>query len=280
MRVLVVGAGGRLARQVSAALCTPRNKVFALDRAALDVRDTPRLRAAVLDHQPDVVVNGAAWTAVDLAERHASDAMAVNAGAVRALAAACDEAKATLVHFGTNFVFDGLRPRLHTEKDQPNPQGVYAWSKWMGELLALGEQRTLYTRPVYVLRIGPPEHGSAASSILRALRAGESPTVTADSVVSPSFGADVAKAVVELLDRRPHYGLYHVANAGYCTWRAFAIEAARCLQLEPRYRVVRSADLGTVAPRPPYAMLSSRKLQVAGITLPTWREALRRELAA
>jgi dTDP-4-dehydrorhamnose reductase len=277
MKVLVTGAGGRLARRVMAAL-SPEHSVLGLARQELDITNQDAVRKAIVEFGPKAIINCAAWTAVDAAERYAPEAFAINARAVQMLAREADRAKALLVHYSTSFVFDGRARRPYTECDEPTPQGVYAWSKWAGERMLLGEPHPR-PRGIYVLRIGPPEYGTAATTIIETLRSGGEPMVASDLMVSLSFSGDVAKATHELLAKRPPYGVYHVANKGSCSWRVFAIEAAGQLGVEPKFRTVLAADISTVAPRPSYGVLATNKLDIVGIKLPPWREALRRDLA-
>lgn len=277
MRVLVLGAGGRLGQRVMQAL-TPTHTVHGLSRQALDITSQEDVRKTFAAYGPNAVINCAAWTGVDAAERYAPEAFAVNARAVRVLAREADRVKAVLVHYSTNFVFDGGARRPYAEMDEPTPQGVYAWSKWSGERMALGEPHAR-PRSVYVLRIGHPEYGAASTGILDALRAGRAPVVATDLVVSMSFGGDVARGTVALLAKRPAFGLYHMTNSGSCSWRTFAVEAARQLGVETEMKEVCASELVCLAPRPSYGVLASGKLEQVGIKLPSWRDALRRELA-
>src|SRR5262245_41890464 len=170
--------------------------------------------------QPDVIVNGAAYNNVDAAEDHPIDALTANAFALRALARAADEVGATLVTYGTDFVFDGTATQPYTEDDRPSPRSVYAASKMLGEWFALDVPST------YVLRVdslfggapgGPTPRGSVAS-IRSALVAGGSPKVFEDRTVSPTYIPDAARATRALLESRATPGIYHCVNSGHCTW--------------------------------------------------------------
>jgi len=173
VRIAIVGAGGQLGAAVVDECCE-RHEVVAFDRAALDLTDDKAVAAAIKKAQPDVIVNGAAYNNVDAAEDHAVEALSVNAFAVRALAMAASAANATLVHYSTDFVFDGKASEPYVEADEPNPRSTYAASKLLGEWFAADAPRA------YVLRVeslfgrapgGPPARGSV-ESILRALDEG------------------------------------------------------------------------------------------------------------
>lgn len=277
MRFVVTGARGQLGAAMVRE-CAGRHTVVAMDRAVLDVTDEEAVFSAMTREKPDAIVNCTGYNAVDAAEDHPTEALAVNALAVRALARAATTVGAALVHFSSDFVFDGLGSTPMTEADRPNPRSVYAASKLLGEWFALDSPRS------YVLRVeslfgevpgvGAPR-GSVAG-IVSALRAGQAPKVFEDRTVSPTFVFDAARATRELLERQHAPGLYHCVNTGHCTWLEFATEAALILGVEPRFDVVRFADVRLPAVRPQYCALSNQKLTALGIEMPAWQEALGR----
>ena len=168
-----------------------------------------------------------------------------------------------------------------TEEDRPNPRSVYAASKLLGEWFALDAPRS------YVLRVetlfgrapgGGPPKGSVAG-IVRALQAGDAPTVFEDRTISPTYVIDAARATRHVIETQPSPGIYHCVNSGSCTWVELARELARLLGVEPRLKATRMADVAMRAARPQYCALSNAKLRAAGIEMPEWRDALRRYLA-
>ncbi len=222
--VVVVGAGGQLGDAMASQL-TPAHEVVALSRADLDVTDAGAVRATVARIGPDVIVNASAYTNVDGAEREPLAALRVNALAVRTLARAADQVEATLVHFGTDFVFDGDTDRPYRESDAPNPRGAYGTSKLLGEWLAAEAARH------YVLRVESLFGGARARSsidrMLDSLRTAVPVRAFADRAVSPSYVDDVVAATGRLLAGRAPYGLYHCVNTGWTTWAGVARELAR-----------------------------------------------------
>jgi len=280
MRIAVVGARGQLAAAVMHE-CRDRHEVIALDRTALDVSDDKAVVAAMEKVRPDVIVNGAAYNDVDGAEDHPIDALNVNAFAVRALARAASAVDATLVHYSTDFVFDGRADRPYVESDATNPRSTYAASKLIGEWFAADAPRA------YVLRVeslfgrapgGPPAKGSV-ESIVRALAAGNEARVFEDRTVTPTYIIDGARATLALLEQRAPAGLYHCVNSGRCTWLEFAHEAARLMGVVPRLVPVRMADMKFRADRPLYCALSNEKLAAAGFVMPAWQDALGRHVS-
>jgi dTDP-4-dehydrorhamnose reductase len=278
MRIAIAGAKGQLGAALVNECHSRRDDVTALDRSALDVRNG-RAVADVMDRlRPDIVVNCTGYNTVDAAEDHPLDALALNAFAVRGLARAANAVGAALVHYSTDFVFDGVEPTPRTEDDPPNPKSVYATSKLLGEWFAADVSRH------YVLRVeslfgqaagGPQPKGSVAS-IVDALIHGRVAKVLVDRVVSPTFIADAAFATRELFERDAAPGLYHCVNSGSATWLDFASEAARLLGVEPRFDLLRFADVQLPAARPQYCALSNAKLAAVGIQMPSWQDALGR----
>ena len=213
-KVLVVGAAGQLGSAMVRRL-TRATTVVGMTRRELDLTDHAAVMTAVERERPAVILNCAAYNAVDQAEDAVADALAVNAFVPQSLARAARAVDATLVHYSTDFVFDGHATRPYTESDAPNPQSVYGQSKLMGEWLAADAPRA------YVLRVeslfGGPAARSSIDRIITSLRSGEPARVFVDRVVTPSFVDDVVDATWSLLTRKAEPGLYHVVNAGETT---------------------------------------------------------------
>ena len=281
MRIAIVGARGQLAAAV-AHECASAHDTLTFTRAELDVTGDAAVAAAMARARPDAIVNGAAFTNVDAAEDHPIDALNINAFAVRALARAAQELGAALVHFSSDFVFDGTASRPYTEDDRPNPRSVYAASKLVGEWFALDAPRAWVLRVESLFGRAPgagPPRGSVAG-IVNTLLAGGSPKVFEDRTISPTYIADVARAVRQILETNPSPGIYHCVSSGHCTWLELARELARQLGVEPRLTPVRMADTPMRAGRPQYCALSNDKLRSIGIEMPPWQDALARYLRA
>ena len=275
MRVLVAGARGLLGAAIMREFAD--TELHAFGHAELDVTSESSVHDAVVHVRPDVVINCAAYNDVDRAEQEPEAALRTNAFGVLVLARAAREADATFVHYSTDFVFDGETDRPYTETDPPNPRGVYAASKLVGEWLAREAPRA------YVLRVeslfgapGPSaaRRGSLGTIVDRILSDAEVP-VFIDRTVSPTYTADVAKATRAIVDRRLPADVYHTVNAGAASWLDVAEEAARCLGRPLRAKHLTLASANLVAPRPRYCALSPARLAAAGIVMPHWQEALR-----
>jgi len=287
MRIAVVGARGQLGAAVVHE-CSASHAVTALAHADLDVTDEAAVGAAMDRVRPDAIVNCAAYNDVDGAEDHPIQALNLNAFAVRALARAAEAHGAALVHYGSDFVFDGAATVPYTEEDRPNPRSVYAASKLLGEWFAADVPRA------YVLRVeslfghapgGPPPKGSIAT-IVNALRTGREARVFEDRTVSPTNVADAARATRALLEKDKDSGapagVYHCVNSGHCTWLELARELARQLGVAHEARIVpvKVADVKLRVRRPQFCALSNAKLASVGVTMPTWRDALERYVSS
>lgn len=275
---LVVGAGGQLGDAMTEQLSV-RHAVVPMTRRELDVTSAEAVMAAVADVVPDVIVNCSAYTNVDGAEDDPVAALEINAMAVRLLARAATEFDATLVHYSTDFVFDGVADRPYAETDAPNPRGTYAMSKLLGEWFAADAPRH------YVLRVESLFGGARARSsidrIIDNLRAGNPVRAFADRSVSPSFVDDVVMATSDLLRVSAPCGLYHCVNSGFTNWVGVARELAALLgRRDAAIEEIEMASAGLRAPRPLFAALSNQKLIDAGVRMPTWQDALRRHLDA
>jgi dTDP-4-dehydrorhamnose reductase len=279
-RVLVTGASGQLAASVARAF-TDR-EVIAHTHAALDVTDADAVQREVDKVRPDLIVNCAAFNQVDAAEHRPTEAFAVNAFAVRSLARAAESNGAVLVHYGSDFVFDGTATEPYDETAAPGPRSVYASSKLVGEWLALEAPRA------YLLRVeslfGAPAEWTGRrgtlDAIVAGIEAGRDVAVFTDRTVSPSYVADVAAATRYLVDSGAEPGTYHCVNSGYGTWQQVALEVARILGRPPRLTPVTMDEVPLVAARPRFCALSNRKLTAAGFTMAPWQDALQRWLGA
>jgi dTDP-4-dehydrorhamnose reductase len=273
MRLMVTGAAGQLGSTVVERL-SGRYEIVPFTRHELDIAD----ERAVLDRMaaisPGAVINCAAYNDVDGAESDAMSAIKGNALGVRALARASSAVGATLVHYSTDFVFDGEGARPYSEGDPARPLGNYGLSKLLGEYFALE------VPSAYVLRVeslfGGKRAKSSVDKILAGIRAGQPVRVFADRTVSPSYVDDVVDATDKLLVGGIAPGLYHCVNDGSGTWLDIAVELTRLLGREADIVPVSVNDVKLTAKRPRYCALANDKLRMASIKMPTWQDALRR----
>lgn len=280
MRALVTGAGGSLGRELVAVLRTsPRyTEVVALARADLDVTDAAAVTAAVGDAAPDVVLNAAAWTAVDAAETDEAAAAAVNARAPALLADACARHGSVLVHVSTDYVFSGDATAPYDVDAPVAPRTAYGRTKSAGEDAVrrrLPSARIVRTAWLY---------GAGGPSFVRTLGrralAGEPARVVDDQTGSPTWTRPLAERLALAPTAPP--GTYHLAGAGSTTWFGLARAVYDEVGADPALVTpCATADVPRPAPRPAYSALSDRAWREAGMPgLPGWREALAAAFAA
>jgi dTDP-4-dehydrorhamnose reductase len=275
MKIAVLGASGQLGRAVAGGAATRLHEVTALTRQDANLSDPAQLRSVLTRVQPDAIINCAAFARVDDAEDAPVRAFAANAFGPRALARIANDLGAVLVHYSTDFVFDGLESGPNTEDRAPRPRGVYATSKLVGEWFAAEAARH------YVLRVeslfGSPLAKSSIDVMLRTIRDGREVHAFSDRTVTPSYIVDVAGATLALLERGIAPGLYHCVNSGTTTWTDVAHELARLAgRPDARITPVAMASLSMRVPRPLNAALSNAKLAAAGVPMPIWQDALAR----
>lgn len=276
MKLLVFGARGQLGGTFVA---HGDHEVIGLTRTDVDVTDTDAVRRAADAHRPDAIVNCTANNDVDGAEDHARPALEVNAFAVGAMARAAADVGATLVHFSTDFVFDGEAHAPYTETDRARPVGVYGMSKLLGEWLAMDAPRALVLRVESLF--GGPQARSSVDRIVQALKAGRETAVFTDRIVSPSYVDDVVAATLELLATDAGAGVYHCVNTGHASWADVGRVAAASLGAPAELlRLTSVHDVTMRARRPVYCALSNARLEAAiGRRMPHWEDALRRYLS-
>jgi dTDP-4-dehydrorhamnose reductase len=278
MRVAITGATGRLGSALASVFAT-RADVLAWGRRDLDVTDSAAVRATIARERPDAIVNCTAFNDVDGAETRAVDALAVNALAVRALASAAAASGAALVHYSTDFVFDGTATRPYVEADPAAPQSVYGLSKLLGEWFAAEAPRHFVLRVASLF--GGTPRVSRIDAMIDALQEDRPVHAFADRTVTPSFIPDVIEATWAMLRPEAEPGLYHCVGTGVATWDAVAREIARQVGARTsRVIATSAADAPGRAARPRYAALSNAKLARAGVAMPAWQDAVSRHLAA
>jgi dTDP-4-dehydrorhamnose reductase len=280
-RWLVTGAGGMLGRDLVIALERRGEAVTGLSHGDLDVTDSDAVRAAVRRHRPDVVVNCAAWTAVDDAERWESQALLINGTGPTNLAAACGPVGTRLVHMSTDYVFDGSAREPHSEADPPAPRTAYGRTKLAGAraVLDLLPDRGYVVRTAWLYGA----HGSNfVRTMIRLERQRSHVDVVDDQYGQPTWTVDVADLIIALIQFGVAPGIYHATSSGETTWCALAREVFRLLGADPaRVRPTTTAALARPAPRPAYSVLGHDSWSSVGLRpIDHWRAGLKRAFPA
>jgi dTDP-4-dehydrorhamnose reductase len=278
-RWLILGSGGMLGQDLAARLRSAGEEAIGLTRRDVDITEEPAVRAAVREHRPDVVVNCAAWTAVDDAEAHEGQALAVNGHGAAYVAAACAAAGCRLVHMSTDYVFGGDARQPYAEHDATGPHTAYGRTKLAGEQAVL----RLLPRTGYVARTSwlYGAHGpNFVRTMIRLERERPAVDVVTDQRGQPTWTADVAGQVIALARSHAAAGIYHATSAGEATWFDLAQEVFRELGADPaRVRATTSSAYPRPAARPGYSVLGHDAWADAGIEpIRDWRLALKRAM--
>ncbi len=276
-KALVFGSAGQLGVELMRELKTRGYEVAGWDRDEVDITDGQAVERMLAKHDPQVVYNAAAYNQVDVAEEEPQAAFLVNALAVRNLALGCRQIDARLVHYSTDYVFDGLAGRPYTEDDPTHPLGAYGVSKLAGELYA----QAYLDRPLIVRTSGVFGPGGLATArgnfvelMLRIAKAGRPIRVVEDHVASPAFAPWLASRSIDLEERRLA-GVFHVGGGTPISWFAYARLIFEAAGLKPELQATNEREYRTAAHRPKYSALSNAKMERSGVApMPPLKEAL------
>jgi dTDP-4-dehydrorhamnose reductase len=276
MRVLVTGANGQLGSElVDLYALREGDEVLGLDLPDLDITSADSVAAAFTDFAPDVVINCAAWTAVDAAEENEDSAFVVNADGPRVLADACAVNGAWLVQVSTDYVFSGDASSPYAEDAVPDPRSAYGRTKLAGELAV---QEVLPDRH-YIIRTAwlyGLRGNNFVKTMLRLEKEHDTVRVVDDQIGQPTFARDLAAQISLLVDARPAAGVFHGTNSGEVSWHGFTQEIFRLIGADPsRVIAVTSEEFVRPAPRPAYSVLGHDRWAEVGIPeMRDWRRAI------
>ncbi|WP_299413688.1 dTDP-4-dehydrorhamnose reductase [Acaryochloris sp. IP29b_bin.148] len=291
-RILLLGAHGQVGQELQTAL-TPVGDITAYGRDKANFTAPEQLHQIIAPVQPDIIVNAAAYTAVDRAETEPDLAHLVNEKAPTSLAESAKQLGAMLVHLSTDYVFDGTQSHPYTESDPPNPQGVYGRSKWLGEQgIRQTHDSHIILRTAWVY--GQQGKGNFVKTMLRLGAERQEVRVVDDQVGTPTWAKDIGDAIASLIRhwstldataKANFYGTYHFTNRGVASWYDLAVAIfAEAQALGIPLQVKQVTPIPTVeyplpAPRPAYSVLSNHKITpILGQPASHWRDALRQML--
>ena len=281
--ILISGSYGQLGQALLAAATEfPAQHIWGYDLDQMDVCQIETVKEKLQKHRADVLINCAAYTAVDAAEEHTAAAQALNTQAVGALAELCHNAGLLFVHISTDYVFDGQSHQPYVEDDAPKPLSVYGASKRAGEVLALAYPRSLVIRTSWLYA---PGGKNFVNTMLRLGHERPSIEVVHDQVGVPTYAPDLARAILQIIEHEgkileaARCGLYHYCNQGQCSWYEFACKIKEYAGFPADVHPIPSADYPVAAARPSYSVLSTKKIQKAfGLQIPPWEDGLSRML--
>jgi dTDP-4-dehydrorhamnose reductase len=276
MNILVTGARGMLGQDLVPYLEQQGHRVLAADLKELDITKSEAVQAFFTAHRPQVVIHGAAYTAVDRAESDAATAYLVNGYGTQNVAVACKAIDAAMVYISTDYVFNGTQPHPYLPKDPTAPLGVYGRSKLMGEWAVQDIlERYFIVRTSWLYG----KHGkNFVDTMIHLAQTQAELKVVADQKGSPTWTMTLARALEQLI-QTDQYGIHHCSDEGTCTWFDFAEEILRQKGLTTPVHPVTTEEFKRPAPRPQYSLLDKSSLHNLGIPLADWRESLSQYLA-
>ena len=266
-RAMVFGSSGQLGQELVRVLRDREYEVKGYERAALDITDAALAERAVAEFDPAVVFNAAAYNQVDVAESEPATAFQANALGVRNLALACRHTDARLVHFSTDYVFDGTLGRPYEETDATHPTGAYAVSKLAGELYAqayLDTPLIVRTSGVFGPQGLRTNRGNFLEVMLRLASGGQPIRVVEDHVASPTYAPWLAEKTIDLLEQN-HSGVFHLGGGTPISWFAYAALIFEKAGLKPELQPTNEREYRTVARRPKFSALANKRLETTGI---------------
>ncbi|MFN8005705.1 MAG: dTDP-4-dehydrorhamnose reductase [Terriglobia bacterium] len=279
MKVLLIGANGQLGSDLAVTLKS--HEVIPVTHAALDVTTAERVLSKVQESRPDVILNTSAFHKVDVCESEVLTAFEVNAVGVKNLCLAAQAVGATLVHFSTDYVFEGNLRRPLTEQDETNPVNAYGVSKLAGEKIV----RYLWPKSFVIRTCGlygyagsSGKGGNFVETMLKKAKNQESIRVVHDQVLTPTSTRELARKVAELIQTE-HYGLYHITAQGGCSWYEFAAAIFELAAIQAILSPTTSAEFKSPAKRPAYSVLENAQLHRRGMDdMKSWKDALQEYL--
>lgn len=267
MRVIVIGAAGQLGSDLVEAFREDREDVIPLSRKELDITQPAALRATLGQYRPDVIVNCSVYHPVDDCETRPDLAFAVNATAVRELGLAAKECGAAVVHFSSDYVFDGEMGRPYAEEDSPNPRSVFGVSKVAGEQLLRAVQPRHFiirTSGLYGVAGSRVKKGNFVETMLRLGGRDGHVRVVDDLRMAQTYTGNLAKQILSLI-RTEHYGTYHASDHGDYSWYEFARKIFEYAGMKVEMTPVSWRDMPSAALRPRYSVLENRRLKALGL---------------
>ena len=276
LKILVTGANGQLGNELNNHAINDENNYYFTDIDQLNLLDFDALSDKIIEVQPDIIINCAAYTAVDMAENDQEMAMAINVTAVKNIGELAKKYNIKVVQVSTDYVYDGRSFLPYSEEDATNPISVYGYTKLLGEkeLIASGCDaiiiRTSWLYSIY--------GNNFLKTITKLAQSRDEISIVFDQIGTPTYAGDLAKAIISIIPQLKTIGgveVYHFSNEGVCSWYDFAIEIVALLNLNTKIYPIHSEEYPTTAQRPFYSVLDKSKIKNSfGLEIKHWREGL------
>jgi dTDP-4-dehydrorhamnose reductase len=274
-KIIILGANGQVGTQLQNTLA-PLGEIKSCTRKEADLENLGQLKKIIQNYQPQIIVNAAAYTAVDQAESEPEKAYRINSEAVATIAQESKKINALLVHYSTDYIFDGTKTEAYTEEDQPNPQSIYGKSKWKGEqAIKESDTKHLIFRTSWVYA---KKGKNFVNTILKLAQEREELKIVDDQVGAPTTATLIANITAQAIEKKIQSGTYNLTAAGSISWHGFAEQIMKYAENQYNIKLtpVPTDGYPQPAPRPRNSKLNTSKLQQAlDITLPTWQQELK-----
>lgn len=281
--ILITGGNGQVATALHQHKLARELQITACTREEMDICDITSIQHALTNFNPDIIINTAAYTAVDMAEQETETCLRTNHMGAKHLAIACKKQQIPLIHLSTDYIFDGTKNFPYREDDAATPINFYGKSKWLGEQ-AVRE----HSEQHIILRVSGVfgEHGNNfLKTMLRLAKEKKELRIVADQITCPTYAGDIAGAIFTLLKQELRWGTYHYCSAPPASWHQFATAIIHAAQhqhsiLTEEIKAITTAEYPTAAKRPAYSVMDCSKIKNDyGITQPSWLDAVRGALA-
>jgi len=280
MKIFLLGKTGQLGIELQQQAVAFKFEIVAFGRSELDITDYKKVSRMIEKHHPDVVINASAYHVVPDCESHPDEAFEINTVAIKQLADICNERNIRLVHYSSDFVFDGLKGKPYREDDKAYPLQVYGISKLAGEFAVLDYcQKGIVIRACYVYggKTGSRiKKGNFILTILKQIEGKTELEVASEQIVSPTYAADLAKATLELLKKKKSVGLYHLVNEGHCSLAELATQIVKYAKTDTKIIPVDRGGKAGSLKRPLFSALKNTRAKKLGVVLPKWQDGLKR----
>lgn len=274
MRIIITGGDGQLGRELGQIFKKEGHTVFQYSKQQLDITDRGQIREILKRIEPEIIINTAAFTKVDLCETELEKAYLINGIGPYYLATEAKERNVKLFHISTDYVFKGDKLFPYEEEDTPHPKTIYGKSKRLGEELALiACENTTIIRTSWLYGHGGQNFVNTIKELSNQL---SEIRVVDDQYGCPTYTKDLGIVIKELITRPP--GIYHVTNSGSCSWFEFATEIIKLLKKQTKIIPIPTKEYGLKTPRPLYSVLSNKKLNNFDIKTRNWKEGLQEYL--
>jgi dTDP-4-dehydrorhamnose reductase len=283
MKILLLGKNGQVGQEIEKQASSTHATLVSFGRDELDITDNRKLEKVIETEHPDVVINASALHVVPECETNSEKAYLINAIAVKRLAEICNAYNCRLVHFSTDYVFDGVKKKPYKESERPNPLQIYGISKLAGEYSVLNYCKNgIVIRGAYIYGGKNGSRAKKGNFVLTILKQAKHKTeleVASDQIVSPTYAGDLAEATLSLVKNKEAKGIFHFVNEGQCSLAEFAKEILRIKKISTKIiPAVRGGKAGDLH-RPVYSVLRNTKGRKLGIILPPWKDGLKRYIA-